>query len=320
MLCKEEKEHNLYRSKCMTFPPSNAAPDATPDDTSGSSPRGIFPLLAAPGGLAVVVACVLVWAEQRQYWLVAQASVGAALLLLALSVWVWWQKRNRHPHLSAAAHVYHEALRKVLLCVAIGIAALILNGIRIDRWRYGQVAQAVGYGILFAGAAFISGVMLGYLFGLRPAGAAKGADGKSSTAIPQSNLEEIADWLTKLILGAGLVALTKLSDPILKFADFMASGVYPQPLNHVPARGVEGNPAIALAIMGFFSTCGLLYGYLWTRYELAITSDKSCADTRHTPDDQTLADMTKDAKSTSSAGGDANLPAGGAISQPENPR
>ena len=32
---------------------------------------------------------------------------------------------------------------------------------------------------------------------------------------------------------------------------------------------------MAIAIMGFFSTCGLLYGYIWTRYEEAVTSDAS---------------------------------------------
>jgi hypothetical protein len=38
------------------------------------------------------------------------------------------------------------------------------------------------------------------------------------------------------------------------------------------------NAPIALAIMGFFSTCGLLYGYLWTRYENAVASDPTVAD------------------------------------------
>jgi hypothetical protein len=170
-------------------------------------------------------------------------------------------------------HIYHRAIHKVLLCVAIGVNALVLNGIRIERWRNDLVAQSVGYGILFGGAAFICGVMLGYLFGLRPSGQTKSADGQTSAALPQSNLEEIADWLTKLILGAGLVALTKLPAPILKFVTFMSKGVDPTPAAKTTPVGAEGNPAIALAIMGFFSTCGLLYGYLWTRYEQAMTLD-----------------------------------------------
>ena len=72
------------------------------------------------------------------------------------------------------------------------------------------------------------------------------------------------------------------------------------------------NPAMALAIMGFFSTCGLLYGYLWTRYEEAVTSDAAGDATalalvnrwlnlHPAPDDQTRLDMMDAVKSASSA-------------------
>jgi hypothetical protein len=239
-------------------------------EVSISAFREIWPMVAVSAGLAIV----LVWAEEHKFWLAAQATVVGILLLLAFSGWVWWEKRNKHPQFSITARVYYRAIHRVLLCVAIGIAALVLNAIRIERWQNGLVAQAVGYGILFAGAAFISGVLLGYLFGLSPSGQTKNANGKTSSTLAQSNLEEIADWLTKLILGAGLVSLTKLHDPILQFATFMAGGVDPMPAVPGSASVVQGNPAIALAIMGFFSTNGLLYGYLWTRYEQAVTSDK----------------------------------------------
>jgi hypothetical protein len=235
--------------------------------------RGKTQLLVAAIVLALVAAVILVWAEGRQSFQIAQASIVIILLLFSSAAWVWWEKRNERPHFSPTAHIYHRAIHKVLLCVAIGVNALVLNGIRIERWRNDLVAQSVGYGILFGGSAFICGVMLGYLFGLRPSGQTKGADGQASTALPQSNLEEIADWLTKLILGAGLVALTKLPAPILRFVTFMAIGVDPTPAAKVTPVGAGGNPAIALAIMGFFSTCGLLYGYLWTRYEQAVTLD-----------------------------------------------
>jgi hypothetical protein len=71
------------------------------------------------------------------------------------------------------------------------------------------------------------------------------------------------------------------------------------------------NPAIALAIMGFFSTCGLLYGYLWTRYEEAVTfygaADATAAalvspwlNAHSTPDDQTRSNMMDAVKNASS--------------------
>ena len=55
----------------------------------------------------------------------------------------------------------------------------------------------------------------------------------------------------------------------------MAIGVDPSPQQ---PNGYKGSPAIALAIMLFFSASGILYGYLWTRYELAVRESQD-ADT-----------------------------------------
>lgn len=73
----------------------------------------------------------------------------------------------------------------------------------------------------------------------------------------------------------------------------------------------QPNPPMALAIMGFFSACGLLYGYLWTRFEDAVTSygagDTSAAalvnlwlNGHPEPDDQTRLNMMDAVKNASS--------------------
>jgi hypothetical protein len=219
--------------------------------------------------LAAGVATLLVTAEERQDWLTAQASLVAILLLLALMVWDWWKSNHQSPQLSGEADVYHRATNKVLVCAAMGFAALVLNANRWDRWRYGGVARAIGYGALLAGAFFIGGALLGYLFGLRPTSAAQNQS-PNSPAPPHTNLEEIADWLTKLILGAGLVELTHLRGPIGEFTAFIATGVNPPFFSRGERYEDPGSPAIALAIMSFFSASGLLYGYLWTRYQQAL--------------------------------------------------
>jgi hypothetical protein len=211
--------------------------------------------------LAGVIAVVLVRAEKHQDWLTAQASLITILLLLALMVWDLWKANHTAPSLSVEAAVYYRATNKVLVCVAVGFAALVLNANREDHWEHGGVARAIGYGALVAGAFFIAGALLGYLFGLRPTGASQ-SQSSSPAPPPPTNLEEIADWLTKLILGAGLVELTHLRGPIRDFAAFMAHGV--------DVHEDPGSPAIALAIMSFFSASGVLYGYLWTRYQQAL--------------------------------------------------
>ena len=267
--------------------------------------RSYYPLLLLAG---VVTVIPLVWAEEYQNWPVAQASLLTIIVLLVLTVWCWLQEKNTAPDLSVAACTYHRALEKLFWCVAVGMLAMISIATRAEYWQNGVVAKAIGYGILVAGASFISGVLLGYLFGLQPTDNSKKSADQPSVPRAQTNLVEIADWLTKIILGAGLVQLTRLPKPIWEFATSMSVGVAVNSasLDETP------NPAIALAIMGFFSTCGLLYGYLWTRYEDAVTSygagDASAAalvtlwlNGHPPPDEQTrlkMIDAVKNASST----------------------
>lgn len=263
-----------------------------------------YPLLLLASAVMVVP---LVWAEENQNWPVAQASLLTIIVLLVLTIWCWRQEKNKVADLSVAAFTYHRALEKLFWCVAIGMLAMISIATRSEYWQNGVVAKAIGYGILVAGASFISGVLFGYLFGLQPTDNSKKSADQSSFPRPQTNLVEIADWLTKIILGAGLVQLTRLPKPIWEFATRMSVGVAVNSasLDETP------NPAIALAIMGFFSTCGLLYGYLWTRYEEAVTfygaADATAAalvslwlNAHSTPDDQTRSNMMDAVKNASS--------------------
>jgi hypothetical protein len=238
--------------------------------------------------IAGIVAIPLVWAEERRDWLAAQASLVIILLLLALAAWTWWRTNDNTPEVSVAAAIYSRALHKLLVCVAIGIAAVILNAIREIHWEDGLVARAVGYGTLIAGCAFIAGVLLGFLFGVppasdtpkTPAGSIQPSDKQSPSQPPQTNLEEIADWLTKIIVGAGLASLGRLPGLIGQLSSFVASGVDPNPKNQ--------NPAIALAIMGYFSSCGLLYGYVWTRYKITASSFDSDLKTTLAPSEAAI--------------------------------
>jgi hypothetical protein len=264
---------------------------------------------------AGVVAGSLVWAETRQYWLLAQASLITVELLLAGMVWLVW-RANRNPAmpLNTEAKTYDQAIRKLVLCVIIGSNALLINASRWDHWEYGVVAKAIGYGTLVAGAFFVIGILLGFLFGLRPTSAPQSS---STRPHPYTNLEEIADWLTKIILGAGLIELKNLQNPIKDFAAFVARGVDPLPPNK---HSDPGSPAIALAIMGFFASSGILYGYLWTRYEHAINRDEPSPDTsveHGTTPTANFCAADSTAFKTVSAAGDQSAPgAVGAIGTP----
>ncbi len=77
---------------------------------------------------------------------------------------------------------------------------------------------------------------------------------------PSSNLAEVSDWLTKLLLGAGLVSLTKLGHPIGTLIDAVAGGLDGTcgAAAAGPARTVAG------AILLMYTTLGFLDGYVVT--------------------------------------------------------
>jgi hypothetical protein len=223
--------------------------------------------------LAGVLAIPLIWAEQGKEWVVAQGSLVAIFALLGLAAWVWWKDNYRPSELSVTVATYARALERLLAVVAVGIAALVLNANRYQHWQYSLVARAIGFGIMVAGSAFMSGALLGFLFGSRP------DSSKTSGADSRTNLEEIADWLTKIILGAGLVSLAKLPPLVGQFSKYMGGALGEPSSYKVGSTTISpDNAPIALAIMGFFSTCGLLYGYLWTRYEAAVAEDPTAGD------------------------------------------
>jgi hypothetical protein len=254
------------------------------DGRNGESPTfALSPTwtwLVVAVGLVLGLGGILVWAEEHQLWYVAQGTLIAILLLSALVGWIYYRSTLKTFEISTEAKAYNRGIRRLRSGLAIGYFALLVNAIRHDRWQCGTVARALGYGTLVAGVAFITGVLLGLLFGFRPTSQSSAARSSSVLRHPYTNLEEIADWLTKIILGAGLVELTNLVHSLPRFAEYMARGVEPvPPVSPSCPVAQEASPPIALAIMGFFFASGILYGYLWSRWEFALASGMQDTDT-----------------------------------------
>jgi len=224
---------------------------------------------------AGVLAVVLARAQEHRYWYEAQgASFGVLFLLVVAGIDYWCRHRVR-PVLSPEAETYARALRYLLLVVAAGIIIVVLDAVRIDHWMEGIVAKAAAAALLLAGGAFMIGVFLGFLFGF-PSKAEAGAAGTGRQPLQSpfynTNLQEIADWLTKVIVGASLVELAKIPPKIGQFGVFVADSVNPNPKLASPANVVVN--------VVFFGSCGVLYGYLWTRYDIAATAQRPHHDTK----------------------------------------
>jgi hypothetical protein len=127
---------------------------------------------------------------------------------------------------------------------------------------------------LWAIGLWVAGLGIGFLFGIprvlqdpaaTPPPLTAGTVGGAAAQAPtpprgvlygqrvNTNLEEISDWLTKIIIGVGLVELKQLPGKIGE-------------LGRVVVRGLPADQsAFGIAVVLFFCVIGFLFGYLLTR-------------------------------------------------------
>jgi hypothetical protein len=118
---------------------------------------------------------------------------------------------------------------------------------------FGSVV-AVGLAAAFAAAA--SGVLIGFLFGVPKALEQPKSQGLLAT---NTNLDQITDWLTKILVGLGLVQLGKASHGVSSLASSLAPGL----------GGTPGSKSFATALLIYSAVDGFLIGYLWARIVLS---------------------------------------------------
>ena len=141
--------------------------------------------------------------------------------------------------------------------------------------RSGVSGLTTATAALWAAASAAAGALTGFLFGiprvLQSDHPIAPEDGDSEEDPPNAqtghrraryqvntNLEQISDWLTKIIVGIGLVELRNVPEAIEDLANYFARSA--------PDTGLE---TIGAAIVVFFGVLGFLLGYLATRLYLA---------------------------------------------------
>jgi len=138
--------------------------------------------------------------------------------------------------------------------IAFGLIAVIVHG-------WGALAVA----LLWALSSLAVGIAVGFIFGIpkilqvdkptTPEGEA--ADPRYQQMV-NTNLVEISDWLTKIIVGLSLVQMGNIPGYVESMAREFAAGM-----------GNHSDKAFAEGILVYFSVVGFLYGYLLTRLFLA---------------------------------------------------
>ncbi|PTL78380.1 hypothetical protein [Vitiosangium sp. GDMCC 1.1324] len=159
---------------------------------------------------------------------------------------------------------------------------LLLIGLQADKGR-------VPLALLWSMAWFGMGSLLGFLFGIPrvvqgtlpaphaprdptaedppPTAAASGAPLFYDQRV-NTNLEQISDWLTKILLGVGLIQIKELPSTVKAIAWYMATGLTASTDAGAPPAQAQG---LATAIVLYCGTMGFLGSYVWSRMYIART-------------------------------------------------
>ncbi len=135
-----------------------------------------------------------------------------------------------------------------------------------DRSKYISVVCTA---LMLAGACLLIGGLLGFLFGvprtmqqdqtgLVPPPEDDVTSGRQTflpTYLANTNLEQISDWLTKILVGVGLTQLTKLPQELQRIGNYLAEGL----------GNASSSRAFGITALLYFLVSGFLLSYVWTR-------------------------------------------------------
>lgn len=155
----------------------------------------------------------------------------------------------------------------------IGLTTCLLGGLLavVLRFALGSLTSGTGnrqwnvtgqslVAVVWAMAWFAAGFALGFLFGIPKTGQGPVIPGGSDRPRVRvnSNLEEISDWLTKVLVGATVTQLVTIPAAIQTAASYMAR-----------SAGVPQHESIFAAMIVYFTTVGFFGGYVMTRMFLS---------------------------------------------------
>jgi len=180
-----------------------------------------------------------------------------------------------------------RALKALTLAIGAGCLGILVYSINSTGIRNALVF--FGTGLMVAGASLLIGGLLGFLFGIprtlqnanpSPRKESSGGNTASSDQNPansepnqlrsapspaetdyqaNTNLEQISDWLTKILVGVGLTQVRQISSKMYEVAGAVAGAL----------GSPGGNRTFALSLMLYYLIIGFLFSYLWTRLYLA---------------------------------------------------
>lgn len=262
---------------------------------------GSAPFARVPVVPTILLAAVLVGALLGGYFL-PRAS-GAPATTASIS------RRSGVPDTAALDRQPTMALITMIFVIAAGLVVAFWYGLAMQGGGLSTALLLIG----IIAASTLVGSFIGFLFGIprfdftSPATAPAAASTPSASAgstpqtpgrryRPSTNLDEIADWLTKIIAGLGLTQLDRLGTHLMSLTRSVLSSCQPS----CPNEGFVASGIVYGAVSGF------LYCYVWTRLyypKMAARSDKETEQTLRHEEAKAVAEMGigKDSKAPTQA-------------------
>lgn len=143
---------------------------------------------------------------------------------------------------------------KILLFIgAIGIIAYSTKAIDPDATTELSFRGILAASLFTSMAALAIGIFIGFIFGVPRQAQADGIN--NGTFASNTNLEQISDWLTKILVGITLTQISQIPNQIHMLGETLG-----------PSLGNDDTAEIiGITYCIFFVTLGFLMGYLWTR-------------------------------------------------------
>ena len=118
----------------------------------------------------------------------------------------------------------------------------------------GEFMTTLSISAMIAFTSSIVGAFIGFIFGIPRTPASKDPDNIAAN----TNLEEISDWITKIIVGVSLVQLSQIKTGIVALGNSLAQGLGEHPSSFI----------FSVSTMIFYFVGGFFLGYLWSRIYL----------------------------------------------------
>ena len=121
--------------------------------------------------------------------------------------------------------------------------------------------------LLWSCAYLVMGALVGFIFSVpkivseptqQPLGVT--TENRSNRIEENTNLTQISDWLTKILIGAGLVQIKDSPKFILHIAKVMGQGIRKMPSHNIET--IDAATTVSVAIILYFITWGFISGYL----------------------------------------------------------